>query len=99
MNGSLELRITEREPFADGSSIDHLTGREDAILKRPATEPLVVHTQSATEYWQRRGSLAHTDTEGRDLAGTSALASSATVRCTSSPAATCRFRTPTPRRR
>ena len=57
----------DRFPFAYGPSVDHLTGREDAILKRPETDPLVLHTQSATEYWQRRGSLVHTDTEGRDL--------------------------------
>ena len=38
------------------------------ILKRPETDPLVLHTQSATEYWQRHGSLVHTDTQGRDLA-------------------------------
>ena len=48
-------------------STDHLTGRRDAILKRPETDPLVIHTQTATEYWQRRGSLAHTDTLGNDL--------------------------------
>ena len=57
----------DRFPFAYGASIDHLSGREDAILKRPETDPLVLHTQSATEYWQRHGSLVHTDTEGRDL--------------------------------
>ena len=57
----------DRFPFAYGPSTDHLTGREDAILKRPDTDPLVLHTQSATEYWQRHGSLVHTDTEGRDL--------------------------------
>ena len=57
----------DRFPFAYGPSVDHLTGREDAILKRPATDPLVLHTQSATEYWQRHGSLVHTDTRGRDL--------------------------------
>ena len=57
----------DRFPFAYGASTDHLSGREDAILKRPETDPLVLHTQSATEYWQRRGSLVHTDTEGRDL--------------------------------
>ena len=27
-----------------------------------------MHTQTATEYWQRRGSLVHTDTKGNDLA-------------------------------
>ena len=57
----------DRFPFAYGASIDHLSGRQDAILKRPESDPLVLHTQSATEYWQRHGSLVHTDTEGRDL--------------------------------
>ena len=57
----------DRFPFAYGPSVDHLTGRRDAILKRPETDPLVLHTQSATEYWQRHGSLVHTDTRGRDL--------------------------------
>ncbi len=54
-------------PFAYAPSIDHTTGHTDAILKRPATDPLVIHTQTATEYWQRRGSLVHTDTRGNDL--------------------------------
>ncbi len=54
-------------PFSYAELTDHLTGRRDAILKRPATDPLVIHTQTATEYWQRRGSLAHTDTRGNDL--------------------------------
>ena len=57
----------DRFPFAYGPSVDHLTGIEDSILKRPETDPLVLHTQSATEYWQRHGSLVHTDTRGRDL--------------------------------
>ncbi|HEX5326894.1 MAG TPA: alpha/beta hydrolase domain-containing protein, partial [Acetobacteraceae bacterium] len=54
-------------PFSYAWSTDHLTGRRDAILKRPNTDPLVMHTQTATEYWNRRGSLVHTDTEGNDL--------------------------------
>lgn len=54
-------------PFAYGSCTDHLTGRTDAICKRPATDPLIFHSQTATEYWQRRGSLVHTDTKGNDL--------------------------------
>jgi len=61
------FNIADRFPFAYGESTDHLTGRTDAICKRPETDPLVLHTQTATEYWQRRGSLAHTDTEGNDL--------------------------------
>ena len=59
--------IADRFPFSYASSTDHLTGRTDAILKRPETDPLVIHTQTATEYWQRKGSLVHTDTRGNDL--------------------------------
>jgi hypothetical protein len=58
----------DRFPFSYASSKDHFTGKTDAILKRPQTDPLVLHTQTATEYWQRRGSLVHTDTQGNDLA-------------------------------
>jgi hypothetical protein len=54
-------------PFSYAWSTDHLSGKRDAILKRPQTDPLVIHTQTSTEYWTRRGSLVHTDTEGRDL--------------------------------
>jgi len=58
----------DRFPFSYASCKDHYSGKTDAILKRPPTDPLVLHTQSATEYWQRRGSLVHTDTQGNDLA-------------------------------
>lgn len=54
-------------PFAYAETTDHNTGQTDAILKRPETDPLVLHTQTSTEYWQRRGSLVHTDTKGADL--------------------------------
>ncbi|MEH0573027.1 alpha/beta hydrolase domain-containing protein [Streptomyces sp. B21-108] len=53
-------------PFAYAESVDHLTGERDAIMKR-ASDPKVLHTQTSTEYWQRRGSLVHTTTDGRDL--------------------------------
>ena len=61
------FNIADLFPFSYAWSVDHLTGTEDAILKRPATDPLVFHTQTATEYWVRRGSLVHTDTQGNDL--------------------------------
>ena len=61
------FNIADSFPFSYAWSTDHLTGKQDAILKRPDTDPLVFHTQTATEYWVRRGSLAHTDTEGNDL--------------------------------
>lgn len=61
------FNAADRFPFSYALSTDHLTGRRDAILKRPETDPLVMHSQTATEYWQRRGSLVHTDTRGNDL--------------------------------
>lgn len=59
--------IADRFPFSYAETTDHITGERDAILKRPETDPLVLHTQTGTEYWQRHGSLVHTDTEGNDL--------------------------------
>jgi hypothetical protein len=61
------LTPADRFPFSYAMSTDHLSGVSDAILTRPDTDPLVMHTQTSTEYWQRRGSLVHTDTEGKDL--------------------------------
>lgn len=58
----------DRFPFSYTETTDHLSGETDGILKRPDTDPLVIHTQTPTEYWQRRGSLVHTDTQGNDLA-------------------------------
>lgn len=57
----------DRFPFAYGQSKDHLTGVGDAILKRPDTDPHVIHTDTCSEFWQRRGSLVLTDTQGNDL--------------------------------
>ncbi len=54
-------------PFSYAPSTDHLTGKTDGICKRPETDPLIFHSQTGSEYWQRRGSLAHTDTQGNDL--------------------------------
>lgn len=54
-------------PHAYNIIKDAQTGRSDGILKRPKTDPLVFHTQTSTEYWQKRGCLAHTDGKGNDL--------------------------------
>jgi hypothetical protein len=55
-------------PHAYNIVKDAQSGRSDGILKRPKTDPVVFHTQTSTEYWQKRGSLAHTDGKGRDIA-------------------------------
>ncbi|HXV47635.1 MAG TPA: alpha/beta hydrolase domain-containing protein [Candidatus Binatia bacterium] len=54
-------------PHAYNVIKDAQTRRRDGILKRPKTDPLVFHTQTSTEYWQKRGCLAHTDGKGNDL--------------------------------
>lgn len=61
------LVASDQFPFAYGLAADPFTGRTDAILRRPASDPLVIHSQTAAEYWQRRGSLVHTDAFGVDL--------------------------------
>jgi hypothetical protein len=61
------LYASDQFPFAYAVSTDPLTGRTDGILTRPDTDPLVLHTQSSAEYWERRGSLVHTDALGHDL--------------------------------
>jgi hypothetical protein len=57
----------DRFPFAYETQYDPLSKREDGILRRASatnTAPVVLHTQSAAEYWTRSGSLAHTDPLG-----------------------------------
>lgn len=61
------LNPADTFPFAYAETTDHLTGARDAILKHPASDPKLIHTQSSTEYWQRHGALTHTTTDGQDL--------------------------------
>ena len=61
------LYPADQFPFAYSVTTDRLTGVTDGILKRPETDPVVIHTQTSLEYWERRGSLVHTDSMGNDL--------------------------------
>jgi hypothetical protein len=54
-------------PFAYVSVRDPFTGQVDSIMRRPDTDPFVIHSQTSAEYWERRGSLVHTDAEGLRL--------------------------------
>lgn len=63
------LYPSDQFPFSYNIISDSLTGETDGILKRPDTDPFVIHTQTSSEYWERRGSLVHTDSDGNDLAG------------------------------
>ena len=54
-------------PFSYGESTDPVTERRDAILKRPATDPLVIHTDTSLEYWQFHASLVTHNANGQAL--------------------------------
>jgi len=60
---------SERYPFAYGPVPDLFSDDIDSVLKRPATDPLVMHTHSATEYWQRHASTGQVNPRtGEDVA-------------------------------
>ena len=57
----------DRFPFTYDPQTDPFSGRNEGILQRAIasqTVPLVMHTQSAGEYYTRSGSLVHTDPLG-----------------------------------
>ncbi len=51
-------------PFTYGETIDPNSRIRDAILKRPATDPLVMQVDLESEFWQFRGSLNVVDGQG-----------------------------------
>jgi hypothetical protein len=53
-------------PFGNAVSTDPFSGRAGAILSGAPTDPVVIETNSATEYWQKGASLVHTDPSGRN---------------------------------
>jgi hypothetical protein len=58
-------------PFTDGPETDPETGRTDSVMARAEARhvaPKVIHIFSNSEYFNRAGSLIHTDTSGtRDI--------------------------------
>jgi hypothetical protein len=48
-------------PFSAAETADPVSGRIAALLNRPETDPKLIETNSATEYWQKGASLIHTD--------------------------------------
>lgn len=51
----------EQDPCSDHRSVDGILARAE----KDGTMPLVMHTQSTSEYWHRAGSLVHTDPLGQ----------------------------------
>ncbi|HEX2928244.1 MAG TPA: alpha/beta hydrolase domain-containing protein [Candidatus Binatia bacterium] len=59
---------SERYPFNFTPVPDPFTGKVDSVLKRPDTDPLIIHSHTAGEYWERHGSMTHTDPrDGSDV--------------------------------
>ena len=56
-------------PHSSASMDDPVTGRSGALMRGDATDPLLIETNTSTEYWQKGASLLHTDPLGtRDVA-------------------------------
>jgi hypothetical protein len=55
-------------PFSTAKTADPVSGRIAGLLTGAPTDPKIIETNSATEYWQKGASLIHTDAGlGRDL--------------------------------
>ncbi len=55
-------------PFSTASTTDPLTGKSGALMRGDASDPLLIETNTSTEYWQKGASLLTMDTTGsRDL--------------------------------
>ena len=55
-------------PFSYADTTDPVSGAARALARDPRTAPLIIETNSATEYWQKGASLVHTDpATGRDV--------------------------------
>lgn len=55
-------------PFSYGQLTDPITGQTAGLLKNDGSDPLVIETNTSTEYWQKGASLVHTDPAGgRDI--------------------------------
>lgn len=54
-------------PFTFGVSIDPITGITDGLLKRPASDPVVMQIDGGLEAWQWKMSLNVTDGMGRPV--------------------------------
>jgi hypothetical protein len=51
-------------PFGNAVATDPFSGKTAAILNGGPSDPLVIETNTATEYWQKGASLVHTDPSG-----------------------------------
>ena len=56
-------------PFATFPTTDPMTGQTARLLRGDGTDPLIIESNTSTEYWQKGASLIHTDpADGSDRA-------------------------------
>ena len=51
-------------PFSTATFTDPIGGTTASLLRGDASDPLLIETNTATEYWQKGASLLHTDPDG-----------------------------------
>ena len=56
-------------PFGAMQATDPFSGRTGALLRGDGSDPLLIETNTSTEYWQKGASLIHTAPDGRADAG------------------------------
>jgi hypothetical protein len=56
-------------PLAYGRLTDPITGQTAGLFRNDGSDPLVIETNTSTEYWQKGASLVHTDPAGLREAG------------------------------
>ncbi|MBK8739520.1 MAG: hypothetical protein IPM02_08245 [Betaproteobacteria bacterium] len=52
-------------PFSTASMADPVSGRSGALFRNDGFDPLLIETNTSTEYWQKGASLLHTDPLGQ----------------------------------
>ncbi len=52
-------------PFSSAMLDDPITGASGALMRGDGSDPLLIETNTSTEYWQKGASLLHTDPLGR----------------------------------
>jgi hypothetical protein len=57
-------------PFSQAATIDPFSGRTAGLTRGDSSDPLVIETNTSTEYWQKGASLIHTDPKGQRDVGT-----------------------------
>lgn len=56
-------------PFSTATLSDPLTGKTGSLFRGDGSDPLLIETNTSTEYWQKGASLLHTDPQGtQDIA-------------------------------